>query len=51
MAGERNYDIFQSGQVPKTWKEADVIAIQKASKPENDPKSYLNLNITLLRHV
>jgi len=34
------FDIFQSGQVPKTWKEADVIAIQKLGKPEDDPKSY-----------
>lgn len=39
------YDIFQSGQVSKTWKEADVIAIQKPGKPEDDPKSYRPISL------
>lgn len=43
------YYIFQYGQVPKTWKEADVIAIQKPGKPEDDPE--LSPNFTPLCHV
>jgi len=39
------YGIFQSGQVPKTWKEANVIAIQKPDKPEDDLKSYRHISL------
>lgn len=40
MVSERILWHISNWKSPKTWKEADVIAIQKLGKPEDDPKSY-----------
>ena len=41
------YNLFWStGNVPESWKEAEIIAIHKPNKPRKDPKSYRPISLT-----
>ena len=37
---------WESGNIPKAWKEAQVIAIHKPGKPKKDPTSYRPISLT-----
>lgn len=37
---------WESGTIPKAWKEAQVIAIHKQGKPKKDPTSYRPISLT-----
>jgi len=44
------YDIFVSGKSPKEWKQADVIAILKPGKSEDNPKNYRPISLLSVMH-